>query len=299
MSIQCAKCKSVNSPEAEKCQKCGADLLPGFGSARTVGVILGFFFMALMGFAAFMSGGDSYKCLIPMGIGVLAFTLWGVSRLGHPSMQYRRYENRARRHTKTDPDQAYADFTKAIRLAPWSLTAYQGRCSLHDKVDLSIDDLCEEIEFLANTLNTSSRRSVLKKDLREILARQIVELSIKRINREGELGLANEVLSHQVQLLDFMEANVEDIHQFKTDTIGFGAGITMHLRGELRKNIQKTQTELYRRGLVKAIGYCRRCKEEVEPDLDLDCSKNKSHGKIDKVRFFIPDMPSKTPTDQE
>jgi hypothetical protein len=296
MSIQCPKCKSMNPSSEEKCQSCGTDLLQGYGRANRIVAIV---CLAIIWLATILCGCLGFLNQNPLigytsiavGIALVPFTLWA-ARKG--PAQYILYENRAKRHMKIDPKQAYQDFTRAFRLVPWSRTALRGRSLLSDKVDLSIDDLCEEIGSLTDGLDTSSRRNALKHDAREILAREVIELSIRRINREGELGLANEVLSHQVQLLDFIEANVEDIHQFKTDTIGFGTGITMHLRGELRKNIQKTRTELYRRGLVKAMGYCRRCKEDVEPDLDLDCSRSKSHGKLDRVRLFVPDTPSQS-----
>jgi len=294
MRIQCTKCQSMNPPSEEKCQTCGADLLPGFSKLKRISsIILAVVAMIFFGYLGFMFlrlPHASGLVLVPfvLLIGLAALLLWAAIK--GPAKPVR-YVFRAQRHLKIDLDQAYADFTEAVRLQPSLLLAHQGRSSLYDKVDLSIADLCQEIEFLTGTLRTSGRS---REKLREVLAHQIMELSQKRINRETEMGLANESLNHTLQLLDFIEANIADIHQFKTTTLGFGTGVTLHLRGQLRKNIQKTRAELYRGGLVKAIGYCRRCKEDVEPDLDLDCSRNKSHGQIDKVRFFVPDTPSKS-----
>lgn len=292
MKIQCAKCKSMNPPSEEKCQTCGADLLPGLGRLRWISgfifSILGMILFGYMGFSILKSPHPSgfLFMLIAIMMGFFAFSLFIV--LKGPSKPVR-YVSRAKRHLKIDPDQAYDDFTKAVRLQPSLLMAHQGRGLLFDQVNLSIEDLSKEIEFLTSTLKTSKS---LKEKLREELAKQTIDLSNKRISSEGEIGMANESLRHLIQLLDFMWENIEDIHQFKTPVVGFGTGVTLHLRGKTRKNIQETRIELYRKGLVKATGYCRRCKEDVEPDLDFDCSKNKSHGKIDRVKLFVPDTPS-------
>jgi hypothetical protein len=253
---------------------------------RLFGIVVGSLMLIVFGYLAFKGLSSSLPLVGYASIAMMAFLafilLVGIK--GQPP--FLRYEARAKRHQNIDPEQAYADFTKAIRLAPWSHTAYQGRSSLYDKVGLSTEDLSEEIEFMAKTLKTTGRS---RQKLREELAKAIIELSTMRVNREREAGLANESIGHILQLLDFMESNVADIHQFKTPTASFGTGVTLHLRGELRKNIQKTRTDLYQAGLVQAVGFCRRCKEEVEPDPELYCSRDRSHGKLEKVRFFVAD----------
>lgn len=127
--ITCRKCKFVNPPEAENCEQCGMTLLPGesFSDRLTwfIGGIVGFGIS--LGMTYFLSKNPelvetSVCCLFtnPMVwlIGVVAFPILGLVSALRKTPIYKRYENRAQRHYELDWEQAVADLSEAISLAP-------------------------------------------------------------------------------------------------------------------------------------------------------------------------------------
>lgn len=127
--ISCHKCQMVNAASATVCAGCGTDLLPG----ETFKDRLFAFILGLVGcgisigmFYFLWKNPDlietSQCCLLTNPviwiIGIFFFPISGMVSALRKTPVYQRYENRAKRHLKTDWEQSVADFTEAIKLAP-------------------------------------------------------------------------------------------------------------------------------------------------------------------------------------
>lgn len=128
--IHCQKCNQQNVSEAEKCSQCGANLLPGAGIKERLGqlgclVVAGILtpVLALL-ILPRLAVGNILDNLILMGAIILSivmgivFILLGISLAVGKTPVYDRYKRRAERHVDLDPQQAIADYGKAIELAP-------------------------------------------------------------------------------------------------------------------------------------------------------------------------------------
>jgi ribosomal protein L40E len=128
--IHCQKCNQQNAPEAQKCSQCGANLLPGAGIKERLGllgclVVAGILIpvLALL-ILPRLAVGNILDNLILMGMILLSivagivFILLGISMAVGKTPVYDRYKRRAERHVDIDPQQAIADYGKAIELAP-------------------------------------------------------------------------------------------------------------------------------------------------------------------------------------
>jgi len=125
--IHCEKCSSLNPPEQQRCQNCGRSLLPGTGVLVRIFVLL--FSIAIAGLGVFilsrMMNNPDYKGLgcaltspILWGIVVVVMPISGLVYALKPTPLFERYLDRGKRHVNLDKDQALADFSKALELAP-------------------------------------------------------------------------------------------------------------------------------------------------------------------------------------
>ena len=124
--IHCKKCKAENPPEREVCNSCGSNLLPGESLGDRLGTLIAAIIASAIGFGlAYLSStlpDDLPECLPASPI---AWFLVGMVALGsglvatmRKTPRHERFEKRARRHIELDPEQAIADFTKALEHAP-------------------------------------------------------------------------------------------------------------------------------------------------------------------------------------
>ena len=127
--ITCSKCEERNPPNTEVCQKCGANLLPGetFKDRLTVfifGIVGGVISLAVLLFLMHNPElTETSECCIftnPYAwfLGILGLPIMGILNAVRKTPIYQRYENRAKRHKEVDPEQALADLSEAIHLAP-------------------------------------------------------------------------------------------------------------------------------------------------------------------------------------
>ena len=154
--ITCRKCNSVNPPEAENCEQCGKTLLPGesfsdrmiwfIGGIVGCGISLGMIFL-LSKNPEFIETSECCLLTNPMvwTIGVVGFPISGLVSALRKTPIYKRYENRAQRHKDLDWEQASADFSEAINLAPKKYQAglLKQRAELfkaHDKEEDYLED---------------------------------------------------------------------------------------------------------------------------------------------------------------
>ena len=122
--IQCEKCKADNDAQATTCSKCQADLLPGTSRRDRLNVF------GLLGFLAVVAGGLGYFSYrisqgvvcggIAIVLGLLAVLMLagGISEMFARTPPWHRYWLRAKRHKEIDAEQAIADVTRALELAP-------------------------------------------------------------------------------------------------------------------------------------------------------------------------------------
>lgn len=128
--IHCQKCKHINSPQAEKCAQCGANLLPGEDAAGRLGgmgcafvlaaLVLVFAWVVVPGWT---EGGPSLESLIEIGFSLilgpllaLVLVLFGLWWALRKTPLPERYEARAKRHVQLDRKQAIADYSAIVEL---------------------------------------------------------------------------------------------------------------------------------------------------------------------------------------
>ncbi|HSQ38965.1 MAG TPA: hypothetical protein VLM78_02295, partial [Anaerolineales bacterium] len=164
--IHCQKCKHQNVTEASACEQCGANLLPSEGLASRIikALILVSFGTAIIVMGFNWLEIDVYIYSIA-ALGLLLILI-GIVALVRKTPLYRRYETRANRHFKRDPQQALSDLNTAIALAP-------------KRIPFSVNNFFKILGTAAgkayNSLRGVHRRSSLRlKD--EILSRPKVRL---------------------------------------------------------------------------------------------------------------------------
>jgi tetratricopeptide (TPR) repeat protein len=124
--IHCQKCKTQNDPAQAVCSHCGAELLPARGIGSRLGTLL-----LLIVACGVLPAIPVYFIFRPetpnpilkwVGYFLIAGAVMGLMYAFYDSFRktliHERYTIRARHHIKLDPQQAIADFTKALELVP-------------------------------------------------------------------------------------------------------------------------------------------------------------------------------------
>ena len=127
--IICEKCKTKNEPDAKTCTQCGKDLLPGENIQDRIGnVIVGILGGVISGLIAYFLIAhpeitkSSQICLLTNPAAWLfasfAVPISSIALALRKTPEYIKYENRAKRHVDSEPEQAVADYGKALELSP-------------------------------------------------------------------------------------------------------------------------------------------------------------------------------------
>ena len=125
--IHCPKCKTKNPTNAERCQQCGKNLLPGQGAGLRLFFL--FFFLILAGVCAYLmywnfirQGAPNPESFwlnpISLSVGILVSVILAFVLALRRIPTYKRYEMRSSRHLNIDINQSIADLTSALELAP-------------------------------------------------------------------------------------------------------------------------------------------------------------------------------------
>jgi len=120
----CPKCQAENAPDQTSCDQCGASLLPTRGVLGRIGYFVG----SVVGAAIFVGLAMLFArwedappcCASPVTLGLFALSclVGGLRFTFGRTPEYERYVERAQRHIEAFPEQALADFARALELAP-------------------------------------------------------------------------------------------------------------------------------------------------------------------------------------
>lgn len=170
--IQCLKCQSENTTDRNKCQECGADLLPGEGISDRLGnLFAGIFAGILSGIGAYLlikSDVELPDCLLisPQAclFATIAAPIAGIVSAVRKTPLYKRYATRARRHVELDPEQAIADFSHALEIAPEKEQAglLKERAALYEKLGMEEEATRDELDYTSAEGAYSGGRGVAR-----------------------------------------------------------------------------------------------------------------------------------------
>lgn len=159
--ITCNKCEVQNPSDATICQNCGYTLLPGETfTDRLEHFFLGIICMGIsIGMVYFLGKNPelietSQCCLFTRielwFIGIVAFPIIGIIAALKKTPKYKRYQMRAQRHQEIDPEQALADFSEALQLAPEKEKAeiLKQRSALYTKLGREERALEDQLEYM-------------------------------------------------------------------------------------------------------------------------------------------------------
>jgi len=145
--ITCKKCQESNPPDQTVCKKCAADLLPGETIGGRIGSLAaGIIGGIIAGFIAYFLithpdiTESSKICLLtnPTAwfFGAFAAPITGIVSAVRKTPLYIRYEKRAIRHKEIDPEQALADYSKALEIAPekYRASLLKARADIYSKL---------------------------------------------------------------------------------------------------------------------------------------------------------------------
>jgi len=113
----------------EKCNKCGADLLPGDTFKDRIGntfagilggVVAGFVAYLLIAHPEFTESSELCILTQPTAwlFATVAIPISSIALAVKKTLEYLKYQNRAYRHIDKESEQAIADFSKTLELAP-------------------------------------------------------------------------------------------------------------------------------------------------------------------------------------
>ncbi|MCR4405614.1 MAG: LysM peptidoglycan-binding domain-containing protein [Anaerolineae bacterium] len=237
--VICPKCQTENSPDQTTCSQCGAKLLPGRGALERIGYLIAgiagvALFIGLAWLFARMEEALPPCCASPITLGIMALgcLIGGLRMAFTRTPEYEKYVKRAERHIKAFPEQALADFTRALESAP-------------EKEKANI--LKQRGELYARL----GRKAEALADLSEYAASPHAHKGAK---------VVSEIVG--------------------VDMEGAAAAPTEQTIGALRK-------DLMREGTLKAVGYCKRCKDAVELNENQLCSRCGSQ--VKEARFVKPE----------
>ena len=155
--IQCPKCEANNPSGRDICEECEAKLLPGESIRDRIGNLI----TGILG--GIMAGVGAYlliefevevpECIIisPQAclFAAIALPIAGLISALRKTPLYKRYATRARRHIEIDPEQAIADFSQALEIAPEKERAglLKERAALYEKLGLEQEATRDQLDF--------------------------------------------------------------------------------------------------------------------------------------------------------
>jgi tetratricopeptide (TPR) repeat protein len=176
----CPKCSAVQKGAVARCSNCGADLLPkkSFLRSRIPALVLGV--VGLM---------PPFVLFLGRRVPSFFASAFGPTLLGD------RYRFRAEDLLESDPEQAIADFTKALELAPSYVQTGRVRiycrraeaCARLGRTSEAIADLEQALEGWRDDLAAGRSKAYVEQMLDDLRA---IQASPERIDDEGQRAAA-------------------------------------------------------------------------------------------------------------
>jgi tetratricopeptide (TPR) repeat protein len=279
-TIHCQKCKQQNAPSANKCKKCGTDLLPGAGIGARLG---GFIFATILALVCFgvalliyamkaeLEGKDLIYLVGLVLFGILVF-LVGIYYAFRKVPLYERYATRAKRHVSLNPWQAIVDYGAAIDLAPQTQ---------------AFDSLLERGKLYKKMGMINEARSDLQHALQNITARMAnskapaMELKKQRAEIYQNLEMQDEYA------MEMLQYTIDKEKTFKTKrgeiAMGAAEGIRKGTEDVKRDELEKMRAEILKNNRYAIVGHCKKCRATVNLDAKLECNNNPKHRNITTI----------------
>jgi len=266
--ITCSQCKTQNPPDRDTCRQCNADMLPRPKAARRTWSVISAAFLGLIiiaiGLVPFyywrtephMEACSGFAIIVMIAGGIVL--LRGVLRALRPPDLYALYLKRAVMHAQEDSDQAVADFVLGAMLAP-----AKARTGLTQQIP---NRLKKVISLAGSELSLSSTGDNSPETIRKIM------------------------YAAYITWASLAERIPEYVH---ATSFGFEAGLESATayakRGQVESGLEKIFNGLWGAGLVKNLGYCRRCKAVVDCDEAGKCANDMKHGAAQGIVYVVPE----------
>lgn len=287
--IHCHKCKTVNPPNAEKCSKCGKDLLPGssfgervtgFGCMIVLAAISipAMYFCSQSAIAIGEGTGRSIALLILGPIMAVFFLIIALVIAFRKVALFERYQNRAERHIKLDSQQAIQDFSQAFANLP------QKTSDLGFQLKNKQAEVFTQLGMINEAQADYQQALAIIEDLYQAKPqKEKLKYMEERANLLEKLGRQEESDREGLNYTYLAEKALPE----KKIAMGAMEGIEKANIDSKRKDIYEKRKAILDRGLFITVGYCRKCKTAVQLDYTLQCTVNPKHDKIDSIRFVL------------
>jgi hypothetical protein len=287
--IHCHKCKTVNPPSAEKCSKCGKDLLPGSSfSERVTGFgcmivlaaisIPGMYFCSRSAIAIGEGTGRSIALLILGPVMAVIFLIIALVIAFRKVALFERYQNRAERHIKLDPQQAIQDYSQAFANLPRKTS------DLGFQLKNKQAEVFTQLGMINEAQANYQQALAIIEDLYQSKPqKEKLKYMEERANLLEKLGRQEESDREGLNYTYLAEKALPE----KKIAMGAMEGFEKANIDSKRKVIYEKRKAILDRGLFITMGYCRKCKTAVQLDYTLHCTVNPKHEKIDSIRFVL------------
>lgn len=306
--IHCPKCKTKNLTDAERCQQCGKNLLPGQGAGLRLFFL--FFFLMLAGVCAYLmywnfirEGAPNPESFwlnpVSLSVGILVSLILAFVLALRRIPRYKRYEMRSLRHVSLNIHQSIADLTRALELAPDTMqhSLLKQRRSLYEKIGDSInadrDRLAlalhpeawkSEGDFLSvfgglegDAFSWSMRRAAIDTLLSSGIAVAVGYCrackAVVELNPDKRCPVHPKIKGRDEELVI-----PEDVAAGKLAVLAKLEHKEAHLANEITKLLEAKE--------AVALGYCPRCAGVMQLDAQRRCPHH-PNGKIKGVAYEL------------
>lgn len=272
-AIHCQKCKHENVPNAQKCARCGANLLPGAGLAQRLWIFFSATSLAVTCFYFFFINIKKIELGGKPAIYLVGLLIFGILTLGFGLIQSlrkipldERYVMRARRHASLNKLQAIADYGSAMQTAPQYLVLNYlvERAKLYQDLGMPGQAASDWQRALAKINDRIARANPPVPDL----FKQRAEL-YKNLDMKDEYAL--EMLLYSIEK--------EKTFKFKEDQVASGMqeGFSKGTEDLKRQEFHKLRIGIMQDPKFRIVAECKKCRATVDLDYKLHCTRKTSH----------------------
>lgn len=272
-AIHCHKCKHVNAPDAQKCARCDANLLPGISLGQRFGILVFSTLLAVAIFYAFFMNINKVEAGEKNTLYLVALPIFGVLIFGYGIIKFlrkipldERYVNRARRHLSLNKLQTIADYGSAMKTAPQYLVLNYliERAKLYQDLGMSAEAGLDWQRALEKINDRIAREKPPVPDM----FKQRAQL-YKNLKMEDEYAL--EMLLYTIEKEKTLKSKRGHIAE------GWEEGLQKGSEDAQRQELQKLRAEIMINQKYKIVGQCKKCHSIVDLDAKLDCTNNSKH----------------------